>query len=128
MAALPEISAKWSKPRDLTGENVLITGASGGLGLAVAKQVAESGGNLILAVRNVRKTSALAKQLSIASRGSIDVIELDLSDLKSVHSAASQVDKEIDILINYPNLFNPDNKVITQKFSNNLQCNNNYLD
>ena len=42
MAALPEISAKWSKPRDLTGENVLITGASGGLGLAVAKQVAET--------------------------------------------------------------------------------------
>ena len=99
MAALPEISAKWSKPRDLTGENVLITGASGGLGLAVAKQVAESGGNLILAVRNVRKTSALAKQLSIASRGSIDVIELDLSDLKSVHSAADQVSKDIDILI-----------------------------
>ena len=47
MAALPEISPKWSKPRDLTGENVLITGASGGLGLAVAKQIAEHGGNLI---------------------------------------------------------------------------------
>ena len=99
MAALPEISAKWSKPRDLTGENVLITGASGGLGLAVAKQIAEHGGNLILAVRNVRKASALAKQLSIASRGSIDVIELDLSDLKSVHAAAEQVKNEIDILI-----------------------------
>jgi short-subunit dehydrogenase len=99
MAALPEISAKWSKPRDLTGENVLITGASGGLGLAVAKQVAENGGNLILAVRNVRKTSALAKQLSIATRGSIDVIELDLSNLKSIHSAADQVSKDIDILI-----------------------------
>ena len=99
MAALPEISAKWSKPRDLTGENVLITGASGGLGLAVAKQIAEHGGNLILAVRNVRKASALAKQLSIASRGSIDVIELDLSDLKSVHSAAEQVKNKIDILI-----------------------------
>lgn len=99
MTALPEISAKWSKPRDLTGENVLITGASGGLGLALAKRVAENGGNLILAVRNVRKTHALAKQLSIAARGSIEVIKLDLSDLESVRNSVTLIKNNLDILI-----------------------------
>ena len=47
----------------LRNKNCLITGASGGLGSALARQLAKSGCNLFLVGRNTEKLSQLSKEI-----------------------------------------------------------------
>lgn len=49
--------------RDLRGRRTLITGASGGIGQAIARQAAQAGARLILAARSAEPLEALAKEL-----------------------------------------------------------------
>ncbi len=67
----------------MTGE-VLLTGATGGIGREIAAALAAQGERLILGCRNARKARELASQLP----GEHDVVELDLADGKSVSAAA----------------------------------------
>ena len=53
--------------RDLHGCRVLLTGASSGIGHALAEQLAQSGARLVLAARSMEKLQALAT--SLTSRG-----------------------------------------------------------
>jgi short-subunit dehydrogenase len=50
--------------RDLRGRRILITGASGGIGRAVAQQAAEAGARLLLAARSAEPLQALATDLT----------------------------------------------------------------
>lgn len=57
--------------RDLQGRRILITGASSGIGKALAQQLAPSGARLVLAARSEDKLNALAATLpSPSGRGS----------------------------------------------------------
>jgi short-subunit dehydrogenase len=52
--------------RDLRGRRILITGASGGIGRAVAQQAAAAGARLLLAARSAEPLQALAGELTAA--------------------------------------------------------------
>jgi NAD(P)-dependent dehydrogenase (short-subunit alcohol dehydrogenase family) len=81
---------------DLTGKTVVITGASGGIGLVTARELARVGARVVLAVRNTGKGDEVARTIS----GTTEVRELDVSDLASVRAFARAWTGEIDILIN----------------------------
>lgn len=84
---------------DQTGRVAVITGANTGLGFETAKALAEKGGRVVIAVRNVEKGKQAADRIS----GDVEVQELDLTSLASVRTAAealkSRFDR-IDLLIN----------------------------
>jgi len=83
---------------------VIITGATSGIGLATAHQLAQQGFELIIMGRNADKLSQVAADLKNKVQGlTIHPIQFDLSDLKSVNCAASRIlmtFHKIDVLIN----------------------------
>jgi NAD(P)-dependent dehydrogenase (short-subunit alcohol dehydrogenase family) len=81
---------------DLAGRTVVITGASSGIGLVTARELARVGAHVILAVRNVTKGERLAGTLP----GDTEVRELDVSSLQSVRAFARDWTGDLDILIN----------------------------
>jgi NAD(P)-dependent dehydrogenase (short-subunit alcohol dehydrogenase family) len=78
---------------DLTGRRIIITGASSGIGLAAARQLARRGAHVIAAVRDLAK----ARRVLDAAA---DLRELNLADLASVRAFAAGCDGPIDVLIN----------------------------
>lgn len=81
---------------DLKGKNVLVTGASGGIGGALVKKLLEKGaGKIYAAARSTSAIAALAQQ----SSGKVIAVQLDITDPASVAAAAAQC-RDIDLLIN----------------------------
>ncbi|KAG9150893.1 hypothetical protein Leryth_003032 [Lithospermum erythrorhizon] len=72
----------------LGGYNCIVTGATSGIGLEIARQLAESGAHVVMAVRNTSAArKIIQKWQAIKSDGGsldIDVMELDLLSLESV--------------------------------------------
>jgi short-subunit dehydrogenase len=84
----------------LNNRNVLVAGATGGIGEATAKLLAQSGANLFIAGRNRSKLDALAAGLNIPVER---VFDLDLADPGTVEEMSSRIHAivpQIDILIN----------------------------
>lgn len=81
------------------GRTVVITGANSGLGAVTARELAGTGATLIMAVRDVRKGEKAALHIRGTHTGPVEVRELDLQDLSSVHRFADGVDT-VDVLIN----------------------------
>lgn len=108
---------------DQSGKIVLITGANSGIGLGVAKELANKGAHLILAVRNREKGHQARKEIlaHISTHSHIDtqeikieVMDLDLSDFDSIlkfcQSFYSRFDA-LDILINNAGIMMPNEKM-----------------
>ncbi|KAL3434602.1 hypothetical protein BDV09DRAFT_87804 [Aspergillus tetrazonus] len=87
-----------------SGKNVLITGASMGIGEAIARRAAAEGSNLALIARSEDKLKGLAADLQKQYPSSKVVIKAtDLQSYESVENAINETVKElgdIDILIN----------------------------
>ncbi len=85
---------------DLTGKRILVTGASRGIGLAIAQQMSASGAHLVLHSRQVPAADIRA---SISGDGAKYWVGHDLSDPKSgatlVTEAAGQLGG-LDIIVN----------------------------
>lgn len=82
--------------------NILITGASSGIGEACARVFAQAGAKLILAARRQERLDQLSDELSKFDC-SIHLLQLDVRDRSSVESALSTLPKSwssVDILIN----------------------------
>lgn len=96
----------------LNGINCIVTGATSGIGLEIARQLAESGAHLVMAVRNTNLAHQLIQKWQrnqIDSRPlSVDVLELDLSYLESVVKFAqvwNSKSKPLHILINNAGIY-----------------------
>ena len=86
----------------LDGKTALVTGASQGIGEAVARRLAEQGARLVLAARSVDKLEALAAELREGG-GEAAVLELDLADTEGVAGRLEALPEEfaaIDVLVN----------------------------
>lgn len=95
---------KWSAAElpDMSGRTIVITGASGGIGLITARELARVGAKIVLAVRTVSKGQQAAATIS----GRTEVRELDVSDLHSVRRFARDWTGPIDVLINNAGIMN----------------------
>ncbi|MCL4305257.1 SDR family oxidoreductase [bacterium] len=81
----------------------LITGASGGIGLELARVFARDGVNLVLAARNREKLDSLAAELSKAHAVEVRTIAVDLSEAGSAQRLFEETTRdnlEIDYLVN----------------------------
>jgi short-subunit dehydrogenase len=81
----------------------LITGASNGIGLELAKIHASKGGNLVLVARNKSKLDELKKELENQYKVSVYIIGKDLSVFNSAQEVYDETYKQnikIDYLIN----------------------------
>jgi short-subunit dehydrogenase len=82
------------------GKNVLITGATGGIGAQAAKMLAASGANIFISGRNADKLKEVADGLQIPAER---VLVADLSDAGVVQSMANHIHNlvpALDILVN----------------------------
>jgi NAD(P)-dependent dehydrogenase (short-subunit alcohol dehydrogenase family) len=84
---------------DLKGRSVLITGASRGIGLAIAETMAAEGCNLHLAARDEARLKAAAERLSKQHGVDIVVHRRDLSETAEVESLGRAC-QDVDILVN----------------------------
>jgi len=84
------------------GKSVIITGASSGIGMELAKQLAAQGANLTLAARNIEKLNDLSS-LCQSMGAKAAAVQTDVSDAdqcrRLVEKAAQTYDR-IDMLIN----------------------------
>lgn len=99
MGALPTI---------LENKNVLITGASGGLGSCIAKQFAAEGCNLYLTGRNEESLRTLAQEIDTNFDNKVFYKTANLENVKDVQELSTNVISQvenIDILINCAGVF-----------------------
>ena len=90
--------SKWTTadvPR-MDGRTVVVTGATSGIGLIAARELARAGARTILAVRDPIKGKAVADQME----GRVEVELLDVSSLDSIGEFASRWVETIDVLVN----------------------------
>ena len=85
-----------------TPQVALVTGAGGGIGLEVCRQLAERGMTVILTTRNPEKSEAAAKELA-EEEHDVRPATLDVSDEESVRRLVDQIRDEsgrLDVLVN----------------------------
>lgn len=90
----------------LSGKNVLLTGATGGLGEAIARELALQGCNLFLTGRNRSALESLMAKVSSAA-GHLRSFEADLQDDTSIRLLIDQVTAAggVDVLVNCAGVF-----------------------
>jgi uncharacterized protein len=87
----------------LTGKNIIITGASGGIGAEIARLCAARGANLVLLARSIDKLEILKKELQSAYAINVHAQQLDVSDTEAIKAVFFEVLSDIryaDILVN----------------------------
>ncbi len=85
------------------GKRVVITGATGGIGLAAAQALAERGAELTIIARNEEKAAAARAHIARPGRSEVDIVVADLASQADVRRAAADIlarHPRVDVLIN----------------------------
>ena len=88
---------------DLTDRVAVVTGGNGGIGKGIAEGLASAGCNIVIAARNMAKSSEAAREIEHEYGVKTLSIELDVKDPESIKQMPGQVMREfgrLDILVN----------------------------
>ena len=100
----PEISGSTLQhPSSLLGKTALVTGASQGIGRAIALRLAAEGARVVLSARNQSKLEAVAAEMTAAGSPEPIVQVLDVGQEESIKSGAKAILAicgTVDILVN----------------------------
>ena len=85
----------------LAGQRALVTGASRGIGRAIALAFAQAGADVVVLARNTEMLEALVAQIESAG-GTASAVTCDVTDAEQVQAAVSGIlaDGPIDVLVN----------------------------
>ncbi|SDD28824.1 SDR family oxidoreductase [Auraticoccus monumenti] len=112
MPRTPELSLP-----DLTGRRALVTGASDGMGLVIARRLAAAGAEVLMPVRNrVKGQAALGRIRAEHPTARLTLHDLDLSSLQSVAALGETLRAEgapIHLLINNAGVMRPPERQTT---------------
>jgi 3-oxoacyl-[acyl-carrier protein] reductase len=81
---------------DLTGKTALVTGASRGIGEAIARRLGETGAHVLAAARSADRVNQLASEIGNATGVELDISAPDVRE----RIAALLKERPIDILVN----------------------------
>jgi 3-oxoacyl-[acyl-carrier protein] reductase len=81
---------------DLTGKTALVTGASRGIGEAIARRLGETGAHVLVAARSVDRVNQIAGEIGNATGVELDISAADVRD----RIGALLEERPIDILVN----------------------------
>jgi len=81
---------------DLTGKTALVTGASRGIGEAIARRLGETGAHVLVAARSLDRVNQIASEIGNATGVELDITAADVRD--RVKALIEQ--RPIDILVN----------------------------
>lgn len=90
---------------DLSGQRILVTGVSAGLGVETARALAAHGADVVGAARDLTKAegaTGVVRDAAKAGGGSFELIQLDLASLTSVRAAADALvadGRQFDVVI-----------------------------
>ena len=87
-----------TQQRDLNGQKALVTGATSGLGRAIAFQLARDGADITVHGRDTARGAQTVEEIQLLG-GSAHFVAADLNDAASVTRLAEEVG-DIDILVN----------------------------
>ncbi len=88
---------------DLSGKTCLVTGASAGIGLATARELARLGGHVVMAVRNRDKGERARRALAEATGREPELALVDVASRESVRTFARDLatrHRSLDVLVN----------------------------
>ena len=88
---------------DLTGKTALITGASGGIGGAIALAMAGHGANLVLNGRREEALNKTASSLTLKGDARVEIIPMDLAEIDAAGALIAEAEARlggVDILVN----------------------------
>jgi short-subunit dehydrogenase len=86
-----------------SGKNALITGASGGIGYALARCFAENGYNLVMVARSQADLDEAAQEIKSQYKVGITTLAVDLfreTAAKELYSQVKEKNIQVDVLIN----------------------------
>lgn len=111
------------------GRVAVVTGASAGLGIETARELAAAGATVVLAVRSIERGEAAIEDIrSTAPDAKLRLQQLDLASLDSVHLAAQALHEDfdrIDLLINNAGVMYTERELTKDGFE--LQFGTNHL-
>lgn len=83
----------------LIEKNVLITGASSGIGAALAREFARRGASLVLLARNRQRLEAVRDECARLGAGPVRLVEADTTDYAAIDAFVPTVEGRLDFLI-----------------------------
>jgi citronellol/citronellal dehydrogenase len=99
----PPLPSRVFAPDLLAGQAAIVTGGAGGIGRAIADNLADAGADLLLAARNLERLDGVAAEIRERTGRRVETATVDIRNRDSVEALAERARglfPRIDILIN----------------------------